>query len=117
MIWKDFRKKGYVTAWAEDLPHLVTFTYRIVGFKDSPTDHYLRPFYVTAEHEHYKKQKYLYLGSKKRSNFFMNWIKEVYAMYDDASKFVLGFHSEARQIFKISEGRRLPQKYTCYFNG
>jgi hypothetical protein len=25
----------------------------------------------------------------------MNWIKEVYTMYDDASKFVFGFHSEA----------------------
>jgi hypothetical protein len=46
----------------------------------------------------------------------MNWIKEVYTMYDDASKFVFGFHSEARQIIKISEGRRLPQKYTSYFN-
>jgi hypothetical protein len=52
MVWKDFRKKGYVTAWAEDCPHIGTFTYRMVGFKDSPTDHYMRPFYVTAEHEY-----------------------------------------------------------------
>ena len=67
----------------------------MVGFKDSPTDHYLRPFYVTAEHEYYKKQTYLCLGSKKRSQVCMNWIKEVYTMYDDASKFVFGFHNEA----------------------
>jgi hypothetical protein len=33
MVWKDFRKKGYVTAWAEDCPHIGTFTYRMVGFK------------------------------------------------------------------------------------
>jgi hypothetical protein len=37
----------------------------------------------------------VFLGSKKRSQVFMNWIKEVYTMYDDASKFVFGFHSEA----------------------
>jgi hypothetical protein len=24
MVWKDFRKKGYVTAWAEDCPHIGT---------------------------------------------------------------------------------------------
>jgi hypothetical protein len=45
----------------------------------------LRPFYVTAEHEYYKKQKYLCLDSIKISQVFMNWIKEVYTMYDVSS--------------------------------
>ena len=66
----------------------------MVGFKESPTDHYMRPFHVTAQQEYYKKHKKLCLGSRKRSTVFMEWIKQVYTTYDKVSKFVFGLKSE-----------------------
>ena len=41
-IWKDFASRGYRTLWIEDGPDIGTFTYRMVGFKDQPTDVYGR---------------------------------------------------------------------------
>ncbi|XP_052104010.1 uncharacterized protein LOC127737399 [Mytilus californianus] len=94
MVWKDFQKNGYVTAWGEDCPDIGTFTYRMVGFKDNPTDHYMRPFHVTAQKQYYGKHKKLCLGSKRRSEVFMQWIRDIYTTYDKVPKFVFGFHSE-----------------------
>lgn len=94
LVWKDFQKQGYVTAWGEDCPHIGTFTYRMVGFKNPPTDHYMRTFHVTAHKEYYGKHKDLCLGSKRRSELFLNWIRDFYTMYDKRSKFAFGFHSE-----------------------
>ena len=41
-IWNDFAAKGYSTMWIEDDPGIGTFTYRMLGFKDQPTDYYGR---------------------------------------------------------------------------
>lgn len=48
MIWKNFKKHGYVTSFMEDVQHIGTFTYRLKGFKEQPTDHYMRTYYVAA---------------------------------------------------------------------
>lgn len=37
---------GYHTAYFEDSPNTGTFQYRFNGFKKSPADHYLRPFFL-----------------------------------------------------------------------
>ncbi|XP_076096200.1 uncharacterized protein LOC143067068 isoform X1 [Mytilus galloprovincialis] len=94
MVWKDFQKTGYVTAWGEDCPDIGTFTYRMVGFKEQPTDHYMRPFHIAAQRQYYRKHKKLCLGSKRRSQVFMQWIRDIYTTYDKVPKFVFGFHSE-----------------------
>jgi hypothetical protein len=48
MIWTKFREAGYVTAFGEDYHHLPdTFSY--YGFKVPPTNHYMRPFFLTGE--------------------------------------------------------------------
>ena len=99
MVWKDFRRHGYITAWSEDAANIGTFNYRMVGFKDQPTDHYMRIFYLEAEKQ-YKKHKKLCLGSKRRSRVLLDWVKDMYVMYKNRSKFVFGFVSATR------EGRR-----------
>lgn len=48
-VWKNFSASGYVTAWGEDCPYTGTFTYRLKGFDELPTDHYMRSFYVESE--------------------------------------------------------------------
>jgi len=50
MIWQDFARLGYMTSFNEDLPNVGTFTYRMTGFESQPVDHYLRTYYVQAEH-------------------------------------------------------------------
>lgn len=48
-LWKDFKNKGYVTAFAEDAANLSTFNYLKEGFEKPPTDYYIRPFFLKAE--------------------------------------------------------------------
>ncbi|CAI2354371.1 unnamed protein product [Caenorhabditis sp. 36 PRJEB53466] len=49
-VWKDFNENGYATMFAEDRPDIGTFTYKnlLLGFLSQPTDHYLRPFWISS---------------------------------------------------------------------
>lgn len=93
-IFSKFHKNRYVTAYAEDESSIGTFQYRLNGFKDPPSDHYMRPFQLQAEKEHKKHPLYC-LGSKPKINVLMDWLEGVFTQYpQDVGKFVFGFHSE-----------------------
>uniref|UniRef100_A0A8R1HNU5 Uncharacterized protein n=1 Tax=Caenorhabditis japonica TaxID=281687 RepID=A0A8R1HNU5_CAEJA len=49
-VWKQFNENGYATFYAEDRPDIGTFTFKnlLLGFLQQPTDHYLRPFWISA---------------------------------------------------------------------
>ncbi|XP_063594291.1 uncharacterized protein LOC134771266 [Penaeus indicus] len=64
-VWDDFKKNGYVTMFAEDQPHIGTFTYRLRGFDAPPTHHYMRPFFVSVYPE-YKDHPKLCLRNTPR---------------------------------------------------
>ncbi|XP_034241082.1 uncharacterized protein LOC117645184 isoform X2 [Thrips palmi] len=49
IIWRNFSRAGYVTAYVEDEPTIGTFNYKKAGFKHAPTDYYLRPFLLAAQ--------------------------------------------------------------------
>ena len=49
IIWKRFRQRDYVTAYAEDESHLNTFSFLMKGFNNTPTDFYFRPYFLAAE--------------------------------------------------------------------
>lgn len=59
LIWKNFSQKGYITVYAEDEPDISTFNYLKAGFREPPTDYYLRPFMKAA----YKMVTKKYKGS------------------------------------------------------
>ncbi|XP_031550733.1 uncharacterized protein LOC116288134 [Actinia tenebrosa] len=52
-LFRDYKKRGYVTMYSEDSPGLGAFNFRLKGFKNPPTDHYGRPFWLEAgKHAH-----------------------------------------------------------------
>ncbi|XP_046607068.1 uncharacterized protein LOC124298720 isoform X2 [Neodiprion virginianus] len=92
-VWNEYKKSGYMTGFLEDVPNIGTFTYRLKGFKDQPTDHYMRTYYLNAN-PHFKYQKKFCMGGLPRHSLMMNHIKEIFDTYPNQPKFVFGFHGE-----------------------
>lgn len=87
-IWKNYTANGYVTQWGEDEFHYGTFQYRMLGFEKSPTDYYVRPFQKLL-----RKRNPFCTGSVPGHKIFMNWINELWRVYNDKPKFSFLFHS------------------------
>ena len=92
-VWTKFEEHGYKTLWAEDHQEYATFHYRLMGFKNQPTLHYMRPFQL------YVKDKYKNancFGSKSKYQLFIDWLIEAMDSYKKLNfpVFGLGFHSE-----------------------
>ncbi|XP_025414661.1 uncharacterized protein LOC112686533 isoform X2 [Sipha flava] len=49
-VWDDYKRANFSTTFAEDSPTIGTFNYLKPGFLGQPTDHYLRPIMLRAEH-------------------------------------------------------------------
>lgn len=60
MMWKDYNKYGYVTAYAEDEESISTFNYLKKGFNHTPTDYYLRPYVIASEYLKWEKFNGMY---------------------------------------------------------
>lgn len=92
-IWKRYEKKNYVTQWGEDLADIGTFNYRMLGFKDQPVNHYMRPFYLTAIPIYPYFKRYC-LGSRTRHKVYIDWLKEGLESNKGRNFFTFGFFSE-----------------------
>ncbi|KAI1280284.1 hypothetical protein HDE_13899 [Halotydeus destructor] len=93
-VFKNLSEHGYVTTYGEDESSIGTFHYRLNGFKDEPTDHYMRPFHLVAESEH-KRHPTFCLGSVPKINVLTNYLQDTFTVYpEEVPKFVFGFHSE-----------------------
>ncbi|WAR27881.1 hypothetical protein MAR_013585 [Mya arenaria] len=90
-IWKRFEKRGYVTQWGEDMAEVGTFTYRMLGFKNKPVNHYIRPFYLEVAKS--VKIKHFCHGSKRIHEIFINWLKEGLITNVGRPFFTFGFFS------------------------
>ncbi|CAD7092544.1 unnamed protein product [Hermetia illucens] len=94
MIWKDYKKSGYMTSFNEDLPKVGTFTYRLNGFEEQPTDHYMRTYYLEIENYLSNFQKFCH-GSQPAHRAMLDYTKNFMLKYNGTyPKFVFSFHGE-----------------------
>ena len=94
MIWKDYQKAGYVTAFNEDEPKIGTFSYRLNGFDAQPTDHYMRTYYQAIEGDlsYFKK---LCVGSRPKHQAMLDYTSDFIEKYNGTNpSFVFSFHAE-----------------------
>lgn len=75
-VWKEYEREGYVTAFNEDIPNVGTFSYRLNGFKDTPTTHYLRTYYLAIDPE-IRNYKRLCVGKLPRHQVMLNYTAQV----------------------------------------
>ena len=104
-IWKEFKKHGYVTQFAEDRCNMGTFNYRMLGFKDQPVDHYMRHYFLQTENRGWRSSRsdaFSCTGSLRRHDIFLNYARDLFRTYPRrARKFSFMFHAE------LSHGERV----------
>nr|XP_031846377.1 uncharacterized protein LOC116432971 [Nomia melanderi] len=93
MIWNQYKKQGYITGFMEDVHHIGTFTYRLKGFKEQPTDHYMRTYYLAAT-PYFRYFNKFCIGSIPLHMVMLNYMKEIFNVYKHQPKFLFGFHGE-----------------------
>ncbi|XP_049286238.1 uncharacterized protein LOC125765304 [Anopheles funestus] len=94
LIWKEYEKYGYVTAFNEDVPNIGTFSYRLNGFDEQPTDHYMRTYYLAIE-AYLSYYKRLCIGAKPRHKVMLDYTRDFMTNYRPSTpRFVFSFHGE-----------------------
>jgi Protein of unknown function (DUF229) len=94
MIWKQYQRAGYVTAFNEDQPKIGTFSYRLKGFDDQPTDHYMRTYFNAIEYDLHYYKKYC-VGSRPKHQVFLDYTYDFLHKYNNTNPcFGFSFHAE-----------------------
>jgi hypothetical protein len=99
-IMKNYKRKGYVTLYAEDDPQVACFN-KIGSFNNEPADHYIRPFWLSVERHGLDGRRRnksaslhrLCLNNEPLHNITLNYVKDFLAAYDGMPKFAFPFFS------------------------
>lgn len=116
LVWKNFSLAKYKTLYAEDFPVLNAFNIAgRKGFVNTPTDHYMRPFWLAWNAEYPMRDYNMGLGFKLlKSDFFkskteqytlcagnapnfivhLNYLRQFIHTYRQNRKFVFSFNTE-----------------------
>jgi len=82
------------TQWGEDGAQIGTFTYRMLGFRSQPVDHYMRTYYMVAERRFNAIHRPYCSGSLPRHHVMMTAMRQLLDAYPSRPKFSFLFHSE-----------------------
>ncbi|KHJ92944.1 hypothetical protein OESDEN_07150 [Oesophagostomum dentatum] len=95
IIWKDFRRAGYKTYYAEDYTDFNIFSYLAKGFRHKPVDCYLRPFWLNIYGSYlHRRSKYLCYGNHAMHNLELNYLSQFLKKNKDPPKFALNWFTE-----------------------
>ncbi|XP_066923745.1 uncharacterized protein [Clytia hemisphaerica] len=87
-IWKEYHQKGYVSVFGEDDAGIGTFNYRLNGFNNTPSNKYLRPWYIEIDTQIRWSKKFSTDCSHKLA---FQYLKDLYYEYQQEKKFI--FHA------------------------
>jgi hypothetical protein len=94
-VWNQYRKQGYVTGYAEDRLEYGIWNLRLKGFKKSPTDHYLSPFYrMEATKAILYRHDIRCVRNQTTFDFFLSYIDQFWTSYPQNKKFFFGFFKQ-----------------------
>ncbi|EDO48202.1 predicted protein, partial [Nematostella vectensis] len=85
-IFKDFKDRGYVTMYSEDSPTTAAFNFRLKGFRDPPTDHYSRYYWMEAEN--YIRKEFC-SNNQAMHNMTFNYLLSLFRTYTKNPKFAM----------------------------
>ena len=105
-VWNNFSRENYATMFAEDYPLLATFNTEANGFREPPTDHYMRPWmlglrqieystellrqvFLNLEYSNVKLKKVssLCYGNKAIHRYLVNYYKHFAMRYKGKLRF------------------------------
>nr|CAD2137226.1 unnamed protein product [Meloidogyne enterolobii] len=91
-VWNNFSNAGYATMYGEDGHSFGTFTYRLKGFRNSPTHHYPITFFHYAETLDNSR---VCIGAEKQHNVWFRYIESFWNEYSKLQipRFLLMHHS------------------------
>ncbi|CAF0741146.1 unnamed protein product [Rotaria sordida] len=94
-IWNKYHQQGYVTGYAEDRVEYGTWTLRLKGFKKTPTDHYLLPFYRMGSTKSllYRRNAYC-IRNETSFDIFLSYIEQFWLSYSENKKFFFAFFKQ-----------------------
>ena len=88
-IFRDYKEKGYATMFSEDSPYLASFNYRLHGFKDPPTDHYARPFWIETD----KLVKGHCINNRASHDVSLKYLLSFFRRYKNMPRFAFSSHA------------------------
>ncbi|XP_025074094.1 uncharacterized protein LOC105427274 [Pogonomyrmex barbatus] len=78
-LWKKYSDAGYRTIFGEDACSMTTFNYLKPGFREKPTDYYLRPYCIGAEKDignTHKLNANLCIGTRKTFDCMLDYTRK-----------------------------------------
>ncbi|CAF1487176.1 unnamed protein product, partial [Rotaria magnacalcarata] len=94
-VWNQYRQQGYVTGYAEDRLEYGIWTFRLKGFNETPTDHYLSPFYrmETTKALLHKPNSHC-IRNQTSFDLFLSYIDQFWSSYPENKKFFFAFFKQ-----------------------